>query len=102
MNFTACSADAISRWLLTMKPVRPSSTISGSAPEGYAITVSGFNALITGVANTSYFPTTEHAFQRDTPQGGGHPFVSELTPNGNSFVFSTYVASADKEKCKPE
>ncbi len=69
--------------------------------EGYAIAVAGFNALITGVADTSHFPTTEHAFQRDTPEGGGHPFVSELTANGNSFVFSTYIASADKEKCNP-
>jgi hypothetical protein len=67
--------------------------------EAYAIAVSGRNAYITGVADTSHFPTTEHAFQRDTPDGGGHPFVSELTRNGVSFVFSTYVASAARQKC---
>ena len=68
--------------------------------EAYAIFVSSDgHAYITGVANTSHFPTTQHAFQTNAPAGGGHPFVSELTLNGQSFVYSSYVGSSDHKPC---
>ena len=67
--------------------------------EAYAIALDCGFAYITGVADTKDFPTTQHAFQSDAPDGGGHPFVSELTRNGQSFVFSTYVGSNDVRKC---
>jgi hypothetical protein len=67
--------------------------------EAYAIALdSPGHAYITGVADTKNFPTTERVFQSDAPNGG-HPFVSELSLNGHSLVFSTYVASADFRKC---
>ena len=71
---------------------------SGST-QAFAIAVSGYNAYITGVTDTKSFPTTRHAFQRDAPGGGGHPFVSELSRNGRSFVFSTYFGSTGSHKC---
>ncbi len=72
---------------------------SGST-EAYAIAVtSDGHAFITGVTDTKTFPTTQHAYQRDAPAGGGHPFVSEITPNGKSFVFSTYFGSTGSHKC---
>ena len=68
--------------------------------EAYAIFVSSDgHAYITGVANTSHFPTTQRAFQTNAPAGGGHPFVSELTLNGQSFVYSSYVGSSDHKPC---
>jgi len=69
--------------------------------EGFAIAVSSDgHAYITGVANTSNFPTTTHAFQLSVSHGGGHPFVSELSVGGASLVFSTYVASNDHTQCQ--
>jgi hypothetical protein len=47
------------------------------------------NVYVTGITNSSNFPTTGTAFQ-PTHQGGNDAFVTKLNSTGNSLVYSTY------------
>ena len=50
------------------------------------------NAYVTGLGASSDFPTTPGAFQ--TARGGGyHGFVTKLSADGSSLVYSTYLGS---------
>jgi hypothetical protein len=63
-------------------------------------TRAGDEIFITGVTDAKNFPTTEHAFQRDAPGKGAHPFVTVLHGNGQSFIFSTYLGSTENVQCR--
>lgn len=65
--------------------------LGGTAEDdAYAITVnSAGNAYVTGQTKSSNFPT-KNALHAGTA-GGFDVFVSELSPNGSSLVFSTYI-----------
>lgn len=60
-------------------------------PSAIAVDLLG-RAFVTGTADID-FVTTPNAFQPTFPGGFGRfqSFVAELEPNGNSFVYSTYL-----------
>jgi len=54
------------------------------------------NAYVAGFTGSNQFPTTPGAFLRFNPDRGGPGsggFVTKLSPNGASLVYSTYIAS---------
>jgi hypothetical protein len=56
---------------------------------GLATDLSG-NAYVTGVTNSSNFPTTTSAYQT-IAGGGGDAFVARLNPTGTALDYSTYL-----------
>jgi Beta-propeller repeat/FG-GAP-like repeat/Viral BACON domain/Putative binding domain, N-terminal/FG-GAP repeat len=74
-----------------------STYLGGSVNEsGTGITVNGNgNAYVTGDTSSSDFPTVT-PFQ-STYHGGGDAFVTELSANGTSLVFSTYLGGSGSE-----
>jgi len=57
------------------------------------------NAYVTGVTNSSDFPTTPGAFQAASPKNGGicgpsSAFVTKLNPLGTGLVYSTYLGAS--------
>jgi hypothetical protein len=63
---------------------------------GIAVSASG-NAYVTGITQSSDFPTTAGAFQ--TACGAGdcsayEAFVTELNPSGSALVYSTYLGGS--------
>lgn len=65
----------------------------GEMDSGYAIAVdSAGRAVVTGFAEASDFPTTAGAFDR-TFNGGWDVFVTKLSADGSSLVFSTFLGS---------
>src|SRR5213075_2583326 len=57
---------------------------------GVAVDASG-NAYLTGVTDSTDFPTV-NAFQAFQPSPGGwSAFVAKLDPTGSSLVYSTYL-----------
>ena len=75
--------------------------MNGGGPR-IAVDASG-NAYITGVTDSSNFPTTPGAFQ--TTYGGGYcgyspctnAFVSKLNASGSALVYSTYLRGSSNE-----
>ena len=69
-------------------------TWAGNAKDdGSAITVnSAGNAYVTGETKSTDFPS-KNALQ-GTNAGGFDVFVSELSPDGSSLVFSTYIGGS--------
>jgi len=68
---------------------------------GTAIAVdSGGSAYITGSTYSSDFPTM-NAFQRNIA-GGGDAFITRLSADGNSLVFSTYLGGSGGTVSYPE
>jgi hypothetical protein len=71
------------------------STYLGGSSEDYglgiAIDASG-KAYVTGIADSSNFPTTPGAFQTTCGLGGG--FVSKLSAAGSALVYSTYLCGS--------
>ena len=67
---------------------------SGNADEGWAIAVDASgSAYVAGVANSSDFPVTLGA--ADSSYGGSSDgFVTKLSANGNSLVYSTFIGGA--------
>jgi hypothetical protein len=68
--------------------------------EGFGIAVdSGGNAYVTGVTESSNFPTTPGAFQSADPGlGSFHAFVTKLNPAGSAPVYSTYLGGSGSDE----
>jgi hypothetical protein len=60
---------------------------------------SSFNAYVTGFTTSTAFPTTTGAFQTAFPGGfeGGSAFVTKLSADGSSLVYSTYLGGSGLE-----
>ncbi|MEA2204292.1 MAG: hypothetical protein QOE77_1068 [Blastocatellia bacterium] len=80
---------------LVIDPVLSYSTLLGAGSDesanGIAVDSSG-NAYITGVTNSSNFPTTPGALQTTGPTSSA--FVSKLDPTGTNLVYSTYLSGS--------
>jgi beta-propeller repeat-containing protein/HYDIN/CFA65/VesB family protein len=68
----------------------------GDLAGGVAID-SAENVYVTGLTNSTDFPTTVGAFQ--TTYGGGNSdvFITKLNPTGSALVYSTYLGGSDAE-----
>ncbi len=60
--------------------------------EGIAVDSMG-NAYVTGLTQSSDFPTTPTAFQTALA-GSSNAFVTKLSPSGSALVYSTYLGGA--------
>jgi photosystem II stability/assembly factor-like uncharacterized protein len=77
---------------LVIDPVLSYSTLLGSGGNEHAlgIAVDSFgSAYVTGVTDSSGFPTTAGAFKTSSFSSGA--FVSKLDPTGSTLVYSTYL-----------
>lgn len=97
----ASRSDAFARTQSVLSPSSVSlvySTALGGdgADAGYGITVdeSG-SAYVTGYTSSTDFPT---AWPYQTDQGGTDVFVTKLSPDGNSLVYSTYLGGGDYDE----
>jgi beta-propeller repeat-containing protein len=55
------------------------------------------NAYVTGIADSTDFPTTPGALQTTFQGGGDDAFVSKLNPSGSALVYSTYLGGSDED-----
>jgi hypothetical protein len=70
---------------------------SGEEADGIAVDVQG-NAYVTGVTNSTNFPTTSEAFQPAHAGGNSQEaFVTKLDPTGSALVYSTYLGGTGYE-----
>jgi hypothetical protein len=71
-----------------------STYLGGSAgASGIAVDALG-NAYVTGIINSTTFPTTPGAFQRTFGDGTQDAFVTKLNPTGAALVYSTYLGGS--------
>ena len=90
---------------LVIDPVLSYSTYlggSGIRDAGLAVVVDASgNAYVTGVTNSSDFPTTPGSFQptRPTPRtgGSGPAFVAKLNPSGSALIYSSYLGGDNRQ-----
>jgi beta-propeller repeat-containing protein/FIMAH domain-containing protein len=69
-----------------------------SGDRGFSVAVDGSGqAFITGETLSPNFPTTPGAFQVPRP-GGQDAFVTKLSPNGSTFVYSTYLGGTGADR----
>ena len=69
---------------------------SGDNDQANAIAVdTSGNAYVTGVTDSSNFPTTGSAFQKTYQGTIGSAFVSKLNEAGNGLAYSTYLGGSD-------
>ena len=86
---------------LTVDPLilRNSTYLGGNGTDsgnGIAVDSSG-SAYITGSTSSTNFPT--HTPYQSTPGGGyANVFITKLTPQGNSLVYSTYVGGSGDDE----
>ena len=65
-----------------------------SSDGGFGIAVDALgNAYVTGLTNSTDFPTTAGAFQT-TSSGGTDAFVTKLNPAGSALVYSTFLGGS--------
>ncbi len=84
--------------LLTIDPLIYSTFLGGSGwDQGYSIKVdSNGNAYVTGQTRSANFPTTPGAY--DTTRGGtDDAYVTKLSSDGTSLVYSTYVGGGSTD-----
>ena len=75
-------------------PVLSYSTYLGGNNDdyGYGIAVDGSgNAYVTGITNSTNFPTTTGAFQTSLGGGNCNAFVTKLNAGGTALVYCTYL-----------
>jgi hypothetical protein len=53
------------------------------------------SAFVAGITGSSQFPTTPGAYLR-TLQGGQTSFITKLSPDGASLIYSTFLAAVDQ------
>jgi hypothetical protein len=81
---------------LVIDPIVAFSTFLGGTgfDQAYNVAVdAGGNAYVVGVAYTADFPTTPGALQ--TTPSGTDGFVTKLSADGSTFVYSTYLSGAN-------
>jgi hypothetical protein len=67
---------------------------------GYGIAVDqDGNAYVTGDVQSTTFPTTPGAFDRDS-NGGPDTFITKLSPDGSTLEYSTYLGGPNFENAK--
>jgi hypothetical protein len=54
------------------------------------------NAYVLGGTSSTDFPVTNNAYQK-TYRGGGDCFVTKLSPDGSSLIYSTYLGGSDSD-----
>ncbi len=54
------------------------------------------NIIVAGTTSSTNFPTTESAY-KETYQGGGDGFISKLSPDGETLLFSTYFGGTGED-----
>jgi beta-propeller repeat-containing protein len=87
------------RRALVIDPGLNYSTYLGGAgsDEGFGIAVDGAgSAYVTGDSVSSDFPTTAGAFE-PTYSGGEDAFVTKLSPDGSSLVYSTFLGGTSSD-----
>ncbi len=60
------------------------------------VDAAGF-VYVVGITKASGFPTTLGAYDRTFNGGNGDIFVTKLTPDGSSLVYSTYIGGASED-----
>ena len=55
------------------------------------------NAYVTGITQSKDFPVTEGAFRPSYPSGQSNAFVTKLSPQGDTLVYSTYLGGRSGE-----
>ncbi len=88
---------------LVIDPVLLFSTFLGgsaggvpSIDQGSAVAINGQFAFVTGSTDATDFPTTGAAYSRLT-HGVGDVFVTKLSADGSSLVYSTYLGGGDSD-----
>jgi hypothetical protein len=75
-----------------------STYLGGSQGRATAIAVDATGiAYVTGITNSTSFPTTLGAFQTTYGGGGNDGFVTKLNPLGTALVYSTYLGGSGDE-----
>src|SRR5438876_1216297 len=64
---------------------------------GIAVDASG-NAYLTGVTDSTNFPTATEAFQPAFGGAGGYAFVTKLDPTGAALLYSTYLGGTGSDQ----
>ncbi|MFN4320021.1 MAG: SBBP repeat-containing protein, partial [Aquificaceae bacterium] len=83
------------KYALVIDPVLSYSTYLGGSGNDYGIGIavdSTGSAYVTGYTYSTNFPT-QNAYQGD--QGGADVFITKLSPQGNSLIYSTYLGGSD-------
>jgi hypothetical protein len=65
----------------------------GDAAEGIAVDAKG-DAYVTGHTTSCDFPVTSGAFQASLNSVMGNAFVTEISPDGSTLVYSTYLGGS--------
>jgi hypothetical protein len=65
----------------------------GSIPGGIAVD-SSHNVYITGAANSAAYPVTAGAYQTTYGGGGQDVFITKLSADGSSLIYSTYLGGS--------
>ncbi len=74
-----------------------STFIGGSMTAGMSMAVDASgNAYITGMTQSSTYPTTNGAFQTTCP-GGQPAFVTKLNSTGSALVYSTFIGGSESD-----
>lgn len=84
---------------ITIDPIIPYSTYLGGTGDDISRSISVDNdgcAYVSGTTNSIDFPVTPGAFQ-STHSGNDSFFVTKLSPDGTSLIYSTYLGGSEEE-----
>jgi hypothetical protein len=68
-------------------------TTGSTVATGVAVDALG-NAYVTGPTTSVDFPTTLGSYQSSAPLGSTSAFISKISPDGKSLIFSTYLGGS--------